>query len=79
MRQKRFVLPILLVFVFTLSLSFSASMQEAKAGDGCPPFCCVEYCICRLAEWCGEWDTQTQTCDLETNCFAGPCSANPCE
>ena len=74
MRHQRLFLPILLVFVFALSFSFTSSMQEAAAGPNCPDFPCVKFCVCQMDNWAGVWDPVEQECDIETDCFDGPCN-----
>ncbi|MFC1475930.1 hypothetical protein ACFLQW_02910 [Candidatus Zixiibacteriota bacterium] len=77
MRQKRFVLPILLVFVFALSLSFSASMQEVEAAGQCGELPCIAYCMCQYSWWEGKMEPTG--CNIYTDCWGGSCTAEPCQ
>ncbi len=82
MRRKHLFLPVLLVFIFALSFSFTSTLQEATAGPACPDFGCAKFCVCQMEMWTGVWDSELEFCDIETNCFDGPCNgpggAGPC-
>ena len=61
MRNKPLVVIALVVFMLSLGLSFSATVDKARAGDGCE-LLCIDFCLCQMSMWSGKW--HDGYCDL---------------
>jgi hypothetical protein len=75
MRKLILIALVTVVFVASLGFSFTTTVNEAQAGDGCEVLC-MEFCLCQLSLWSGKW--HDGYCDL--NLCGPPCNGEgvPC-